>query len=335
MKDLDFTRSTLYDLLADKLPLINCLTSMDLNRACHLPRSGLMPHNLSLHTVGILTKPHRSSEVRSLLSSLIPWFEHRQLRVMMDREAILSIGDGPWKTYDREEIAAKADLVIVLGGDGTILSAARLMTLTGKPILGINLGTLGFLAEVPKEETFRVLESVMEGHFVIEKRAMVRGTVIRNNQSTILDQEVLNDVVINKGTTARMIEVEIFSNTHFVTDLKGDGVIFSTATGSTAYSMAAGGPILHPESDGIVMTPICPHTLTQRPIVFPGTVVLETLVKSGEANILVTFDGQISAPLQKGDVLQITLSKSFTRLLVSPDRNYFEVLRDKLKWGGA
>ncbi len=253
----------------------------------------------------------------------------------MDREAILSLGDGAWKTYDREEIAARTDLVIVLGGDGTILSAARLMSTSETPILGVNLGTLGFLAEVPKEETFRVLESVVEGHYVIEKRMMIRGTLIRNNHEIVLEQDTLNDVVINKGITARMIEVEIFSNTHFVTDMKGDGVIFSTATGSTAYSMAAGGPILHPESDGIVMTPICPHTLTQRPIVFPGTVQLETLIKTNETNVVVTYDGQISVPLQKGDVLQIARSKSVTRLLVSPDRNYFEVLRDKLRWGGT
>ena len=190
-----------------------CLDSpnrhLDLETAVQrcLRRRGSMPQKLSLHSIGILTKPHRSAEVRHLLSALLPWFENRNLRVMMDREAILSLGDGAWKTYDREEIAAKTDLVIVLGGDGTLLSAARLMTATGTPILGVNLGTLGFLAEVPKEETFRVLESVVEGHYVIEQRAMIRGTVIRNNHDIILDQDVLNDVVINKGTTARMIEV--------------------------------------------------------------------------------------------------------------------------------
>lgn len=253
----------------------------------------------------------------------------------MDREATFSLGDGPWETYDRETIAHRADLAVVLGGDGTILAAARLLVATETPILGINLGTLGFLAEVPRQETFRVLESVIQGHFAIEKRMMLRGRVIRNNQEVVLDQDVLNDVVINKGAIARMIEVEVFSNTHYVTDMKGDGVIFSTATGSTAYSMAAGGPILHPESDGIVMTPICPHTLTQRPIVFPGSVHLEALFKKGDANVVVTLDGQISIPLVRGDVLEITRSKSSTRLLVSPDRNYFELLRDKLRWGGA
>jgi NAD+ kinase len=255
--------------------------------------------------------------------------------VLMDKEATFSLSNGTWDTYDRETIAKRADLVIVLGGDGTLLSAARLLVSSETPILGVNLGTLGFLAEVPKDETFRVLESVVEGYFVIEKRMMIHGRVIRNNQEVILEEDVLNDVVINKGSIARMIEVEVFSNTHFVTDMKGDGVIFSTATGSTAYSMAAGGPILHPESDGIVMTPICPHTLTQRPIVFPSSVVLEALFKNGDANVVVTFDGQISAPLKRGDVLQITRSKAVTRLLVSPDRNYFEVLRDKLRWGGA
>jgi NAD+ kinase len=294
-----------------------------------------MPQRFPLHTIGILTKPHRSSEVRQLLADLLPWFKERKIIALMDREATLSLGNGPWETYDRETIAKRADLVIVLGGDGTILSAARLMVSSDIPILGVNLGTLGFLAEVPREETFRVLESVLQGYFVIEKRMMIHGRVIRNNQEVILEEDVLNDVVINKGTIARMIEVEVFSNTHFVTDMKGDGVIFSTATGSTAYSMAAGGPILHPESDGIVMTPICPHTLTQRPIVFPGTVLLEALFKKGDANVVVTFDGQISAPLNKGDVLQISRSKSVTSLLVSPDRNYFEVLRDKLRWGGA
>jgi NAD+ kinase len=294
-----------------------------------------MPQRFPLHTIGILTKPHRSSEVRSLLTKLLPWFTERKMNVLMDKEATFSLSDGPWETFDRESIARKADLVIVLGGDGTLLSAARLMVSTETPILGVNLGTLGFLAEVPKEETFRVLESVVQGYFVIEKRMMIHGRVIRNNQEVILEEDVLNDVVINKGSIARMIEVEVFSNTHFVTDMKGDGVIFSTATGSTAYSMAAGGPILHPESDGIVMTPICPHTLTQRPIVFPGSVILEALFKNGDANVVVTFDGQISAPLKKGDVLQISRSKAVTRLLVSPDRNYFEVLRDKLRWGGS
>ena len=294
-----------------------------------------MPQRFPLHTIGILTKPHRSSEVRALLTGLLPWFAERKMVVLMDKEATLSLPTGTGDTYDRETIAKRADLVIVLGGDGTLLAAARLLVSSETPILGVNLGTLGFLAEVPKDETFRVLESVVEGYFVIEKRMMIHGRVIRNNQEVILEEDVLNDVVINKGSIARMIEVEVFSNTHFVTDMKGDGVIFSTATGSTAYSMAAGGPILHPESDGIVMTPICPHTLTQRPIVFPSSVVLEALFKNGDANVVVTFDGQISAPLKRGDVLQISRSKAVTRLLVSPDRNYFEVLRDKLRWGGA
>ncbi len=294
-----------------------------------------MSKKILLKTIGILTKPHRSSEVRQLLLPLLPWLDAKNLTVMLDREAILSLGDTSQKTFDREAIAASADLLVVLGGDGTLLSAARLATSRQIPILGINLGTLGFLAEVPKEETFQVLESVISGRYVVERRAMIHADLIRNNRNILLSHDVLNDVVINKGTTARMIEVEIFSNTHFVTEMKGDGVIFSTATGSTAYSMAAGGPILHPESPGIVMTPICPHTLTQRPIVFPGTVQLETLFKTGEANVMVTFDGQISATLEKGDVIKISQSDQVTRLLVSPDRNYFEVLRDKLRWGGA
>jgi NAD+ kinase len=254
---------------------------------------------------------------------------------MLDREAILSMGPSPLSVFDREEIARSADLLIVLGGDGTILSAARIATQRQIPILGINLGTLGFLAEVPKEETFLVLDSVISGHYVAERRAMIHADLLKNGERITESHDVLNDVVINKGTTARMIEVEIYANNHFVTEMKGDGVIFSSATGSTAYSMAAGGPILHPESQGIVMTPICPHTLTQRPIVFPESVRLETLFKTADAHVMVIFDGQISVPLEKGDVLRISRSDHVTRLLVSPDRNYFEVLRDKLRWGDA
>ena len=295
----------------------------------------MMSKKILPKTIGILTKPHRSTEVRQLLTPLLPWLAGKGLSVMLDREAILSMGPSPLSVFDREEIARSADLLIVLGGDGTILSAARISTQRQIPILGINLGTLGFLAEVPKEETFLVLDSVISGHYVAERRAMIHADLLKNGERITESHDVLNDVVINKGTTARMIEVEIYANNHFVTEMKGDGVIFSSATGSTAYSMAAGGPILHPESQGIVMTPICPHTLTQRPIVFPESVRLETLFKTADAHVMVIFDGQISVPLEKGDVLRISRSDHVTRLLVSPDRNYFEVLRDKLRWGDA
>ncbi len=291
-----------------------------------------------ISSVGIFTKPHRSDDIRLILESLIPWLEKQGISVYLDIDGSKTL---PSKTgWSKEEIVRLSDLVLVLGGDGTLLAAARVVaeqqidkpkSTSPPPILGINLGNLGFLTEVQTSEVFDVLTKILDGHYATEMRLMLMTRIIRHGQS-ISESHVLNDVVINQGSKARLVEFDIYMDSLFVTSLKGDGVIFSTPTGSTAYNLSAGGPIVYPEMDGIIMTPICPHTLTHRPLLLPDKIRLEILIKKGDS-VIVTFDGQVDHPLIAGDLIEITRSPAMTTLIVSPDRNYFEILRDKLKWG--
>ncbi len=289
-------------------------------------------------SVGIFTKPHRSEEIRSILQELLPWLRGRGITAFLDMDGAKTLSGE--KGWDKTDIANRSDLILVMGGDGTLLAAARVlgeqqlandMGSRIPPILGINLGSLGFLTEVQTSELFEVLQQILSGHYLTEERMMLKTRVIRHGHSAT-ESHVLNDVVINQGSKARLVEFDIYMDALFVTSLKGDGVIFSTPTGSTAYNLSAGGPIVHPEMDGIIMTPICPHTLTHRPLLLPANVRLEILIKKGDS-VSATFDGQIDFPLIAGDLLEITRSQAKTTLIVSPNRNYFEVLRDKLKWG--
>ncbi|MHB1927154.1 MAG: NAD(+)/NADH kinase [Leptospirillum sp.] len=291
-----------------------------------------------VQSVGIFTKPHRSDDIRHILETLLPWLEKKGIAYYLDMEGSKTFpAITGWK---KEDIVHQSDLLLVLGGDGTLLAAARVVgehqlehtkSIQPPPILGINLGNLGFLTEVQTSEIFDVLTRVLQGHYTTEERLMLMTRIIRHGQS-ITESHVLNDVVINQGSKARLVEFDIYMDSLFVTSLKGDGVIFSTPTGSTAYNLSAGGPIVYPEMEGIIMTPICPHTLTHRPLLLPDKIRLEILIKKGDS-VIVTFDGQVDFPLVAGDLVEITRSPAMTTLVVSPDRNYFEVLRDKLKWG--
>ncbi|MHB8542777.1 MAG: NAD(+)/NADH kinase [Leptospirales bacterium] len=289
-------------------------------------------------SVGIFTKPHRSEEIRSILLELLPWLRKQGIATLLDTDGARTLSDE--KGLEKQDIASRSDLILVMGGDGTLLAAARVLgerqissdnTSRIPPILGINLGNLGFLTEVQTSELFEVLKQILSGHYTTEDRMMLKTRIIRHGQSTG-DSHVLNDVVINQGSKARLVEFDIYMDALFVTSLKGDGVIFSTPTGSTAYNLSAGGPIVHPEMEGIIMTPICPHTLSHRPLLLPEQVRLEILIKKGDS-VTATFDGQIDVPLIAGDLVEITRSQAKTTLIVSPNRNYFEVLRDKLRWG--
>ncbi|MHB1285809.1 MAG: NAD(+)/NADH kinase [Leptospirales bacterium] len=289
-------------------------------------------------SVGIFTKPHRSDEIRSILLELLPWLRDQGISPFLDIDGAKTLSGE--KGWDKSDIANRSDLILVMGGDGTLLAAARVLgdqqlasdfVSRTPPILGINLGNLGFLTEVQASETFSVLQQVFSGHYLTEERMMLKTRIIRHGHP-VTESHVLNDVVINQGSKARLVEFDIYMDALFVTSLRGDGVIFSTPTGSTAYNLSAGGPIVHPEMDGIIMTPICPHTLTHRPLLVPAHVRLEILIKKGDT-VTVTFDGQIDFPLFAGDLLEVTRSPARTTLIVSPNRNYFEVLRDKLKWG--
>ncbi|MDA8059369.1 MAG: NAD(+)/NADH kinase [Nitrospiraceae bacterium] len=289
-----------------------------------------MMKNTPISRVGILCKPHRSEAIRSILSDLLPWLRSRGVTPLLDPEGALLLRHEI--SCSRETIKDESEVVLVLGGDGTLLSAARLLAGTQIPILGVNLGNLGFLTEVQSTELLEVLSRTLQGDYSIENRIMLQVRIFRNRIEQS-QTHVLNDIVINNGSIARLIESDIYMNAQFVTSLKGDGVIFSSPTGSTAYSLSAGGPILYPGMDGIIITPICPHTLTHRPIVIPGAATLEILIKKGDESVTATLDGQVGHSLKVGDMIEITRSPHITKLIVNSERNYFEVLRDKLKWG--
>ena len=236
----------------------------------------------------------------------------------------------------REDLPLDVDLVIVLGGDGTLLSMATRIAHAGRdiPILGVNFGSLGFLTETRIDELYTVLESVLDGTATFDQRVMLAADAYRDGEH-FDSRIVLNDVVFTKAALSRMIELSVLVSAGTVTRVKADGLIVATATGSTAYNLAAGGPIVHPTLDAIVITPIAPHTLTNRPIVIPGSNVVEVLphIAGTGDEIFVTYDGQSGYPLQAGDVVRVRRAERVLKLVKAPARSYFELLREKLKWG--
>lgn len=231
------------------------------------------------------------------------------------------------------ELATQADLIVVLGGDGTLLSIARHIKEKSRPILGVNLGGLGFLTAITLDELFQVMEEVLAGNFSISPRMALSVSLYRNNKR-ISHHNVLNDVVINKGAMARIIDLKTVINNNLVNTFKADGLIFSTPTGSTGYSMSAGGPIVYPTLSSITVAPICPHTLSNRPLIVPPEVTIETtLTSTNSDDVFLTLDGQTGFSMQPLDKIVITKSEHDIELIDSPSKTYFEVLRNKLKWG--
>lgn len=277
--------------------------------------------------IGIIGKSGRI-EPAEITSELLPWLRGREIETFVDIETAKSLGI---KGYLRSEMP-DVDLVIVLGGDGTLLSVARLVCERGIPILGVNLGGLGFITEVKRTEIFDALERVFSGQYFIEERLMLNAHVVRHGEK-IAGYTTLNDVVINKGALARIIDLETFVDKRYVSTFRSDGLIISTPTGSTAYCLSAGGPILFPTLESIVLIPICPHTLTNRPIVLPDTVNIEITLKSLVEDVFLTLDGQVGFSLRQNDTVIIEKSPYKTRLLIPFERDFFEVLRTKLRWG--
>lgn len=280
-------------------------------------------------SIGILTKP-KFPEVKATLHAVVSWLRERRIDVILDRTSatLLDESGGLQKT----ELADKADVLLVLGGDGTMLNAARLAGERSIPILGVNMGGLGFLTEVRLEHLYPSLERVFENDFVLDERLMLRTHVHRHGE-TVAQGVVLNDVVISKGTLARMIELKIAIQSRFVTNLRGDGLIVSTPTGSTAYSLSAGGPIINPAVQSLMITPICPHTLTHRPLIVPGNVEIDVTLTSKDDGAMATLDGQVGIAMSQGDTVVISASEHRTRLIRFPESHYYDVLREKLKWG--
>jgi NAD+ kinase len=226
-----------------------------------------------------------------------------------------------------------ADMVVVLGGDGTLISAARLIDGREIPILGVNLGSLGFLTEITLDELYPILSACIQGDFRISERMMLDCSVDRAGEE-IARHQVLNDVVINKGALARIVDLETKVDSHHLTTFKADGLIICTPTGSTGYSLSAGGPIIHPTMSCLVITPICPHTLTNRPIVVADESLISVTVKSlADEDIYLTLDGQVGVEIRSGDLIQVRRARHCSRLVASKSKDFFEVLRTKLKWG--
>ncbi len=284
----------------------------------------------SAKRIGIISKPGRP-EPLEILKGLLGLMKDLNVEIFIDNDTAQGLG---LQGLSRYEIARLVDLIIVLGGDGTLLSVARLVAEREVPILGVNLGTLGFLTEASKEELRDAVAGLLRGEYRIEKRLMLLAKVIRNRE-LIASHHVLNDVVINKGALARIIDLETFIDERFVTLFKADGLIVSTPTGSTAYNLSAGGPIIYPTLECMVLTPICPHTLTNRPIVLPANSKIEVRLRSESQDVFLTLDGQVGFNLLKGDSVIITEAPFKTSLVIPPERNYFEILRTKLNWGGA
>lgn len=231
-----------------------------------------------------------------------------------------------------EDLAAGADLIVVLGGDGTMISTARLIGDEEVLVLGINYGSLGYLTDFRIEEMFPALESIFEGNYEIDRRVMLHAEHWRDGRM-IEKGRVLNDVVINKSALARIIEIEVSLNSLFVNSFRADGLIVATPTGSTAYNLSAGGPIVYPSMNAVVLTPICPFTLTNRPIVVPDDALIELKLENENEGVVLTLDGQIGYPLLANDRVRIRKSRTTFNLVQPTNRNYFDVLRNKLKWG--
>jgi len=281
-----------------------------------------------MKNIGIISKPGKP-ELPEILRELVPWLTGKGFDVFIDEETSGVLGI---KGYSRAVMPDLVDVVLVLGGDGTMLGAARAVAEKGIPILGVNLGGLGFITEVNRADLFSAVETMLRGECSVEERIMIQADIVRNGE-VITTYTVLNDVVITKGALARIIDLETYVDHSYVATFKSDGLIMSTPTGSTAYNLSAGGPIVHPALDCIVLTPICPHTLTNRPIVLSGESLIEVGLRSESEDVFLTLDGQIGVSLKKDDVVEIKKSPHKTRLFIPCERDYFQVLREKLKWG--
>jgi NAD+ kinase len=283
-----------------------------------------------MKSVAIVSKPLKP-ELSEIIPELIQWLNEHGYKLLMDRESAAYIPT-PANVLDRQEIGPyKPNFVIVLGGDGTLLSAARSVAPYEVPVLGVNLGSLGFLTEVPLSELYPTLRAVDADDCIIESRSMIQACLYRDGEH-LCEHHALNDAIISKTTIARLSSFDIYIDKAYVTNYKGDGLIIATPTGSTAYSLSGGGPILTPELEGMVITPICPHSLSHRPLVVRDTVEIEILVESATGEAFLSIDGQVGVAVAEGDRLICRKAPHKTHLL-RLRKSFFEVLRTKLKWG--
>ena len=284
-----------------------------------------------IRTVGIISRPRRE-DIARVVPPLIEWLRAHGVEVVCDSETGECIGPLTGQTRKREELPAHSDLLIVLGGDGTLLSAARLAAARQVPILAVNLGGMGFLTTVPQDELYQILEEIFSEKHRVSERVLLEARIVRDG-AVIRRQIALNDAVLNKAALARIMDVVLRVDGEYVTTYKADGLILSTPTASTAYSLSAGWPIVYTTVESFVVTPICLHTLTNRPLVIPDTAKIEIDFQSEDAAVFLTLDGQIGIELAQDDHIVVRKAQEKLRLVRPAKKTYFEILRSKLKWG--
>jgi NAD+ kinase len=282
-----------------------------------------------IQTVGVISKPG-TERANSLVPGLLEWLRARGIQVRYDHEtAAYAGGDGG---LDRGDVPEACQFIIVLGGDGTLLSAATAIGERNIPLLAVNLGSLGFLTAISVDELYPELDRALRGEHRLAHRRMIRCT-LRRGDETVASYLALNDVVVSKAAAASMIDLETHVDNHFVCTYKADGLIICTPTGSTAYSLSAGGPIIFPTVQAFALTPICPHTLTNRPVIVPDSAEVKVICHAADGAAYVNADGKMGAHLQRGDRAIIHRSNHTLTLIRPPRLLYFDVLRQKLNWG--
>jgi len=290
---------------------------------------------MSVTRIGIVAKRGLSAAAEHL-TTLDAWLQTQGVEPVYETDtALLAPSTAGRRRLTREDLPSSVDLIAVLGGDGTLLAMAARIAQSGRdvPILGVNFGSLGFLTEIRIDEIYTALQAVFDGTATFDVRKMLRAEASRDG-ARFDTRVLLNDVVFTKGALSRMIELSVWVDGGFVTRVKADGLIIASATGSTAYNLAAGGPIVHPSADALVLTPIAPHTLTNRPVVIPGAAAVEVRAHVADGDdVFVTYDGQSGYPIKQGDVVRVVTATERIRLVKAQSRSYFELLREKLKWG--
>lgn len=286
-----------------------------------------------IETVGIIVKPNNADAWKTACE-LSDWLTARGLNVSGKRVHGENVDPElcPADPVDDDQFVSVSDLIVVLGGDGTMISTARLVGDADILVVGVNYGSLGYLTDFRIEEMFTSLEMIFRGDYEVDRRVMLSAEHVRGDK-ILATGRVLNDVVINKAALARIIEIQVSLNGLFVNSFRSDGLIVSTPTGSTAYNLSAGGPIIYPSMNAVVLTPICPFTLTNRPIVIPDTAMIELKLEKENEGVVLTLDGQIGYTMQAQDLVRIRKSRTTFNLVQPHNRNYFDVLRNKLKWG--
>ena len=280
--------------------------------------------------VGLVAKPD-AAEAQRVVRQVVEWLGARGIAVVLEKETAALVPSTSAATASKSELPGQVDALIVLGGDGTLLSMARAVGDLGVPILGVNLGVLGFLTATTLEEMLPALEALLAGSMAVEERMMLAARGVRGGQATG-DYIALNDVVITKSAMSRIIDLSVSVDGRHATAYRADGLIISTPTGSTAYNLSAGGPILFPTMDAVVLTPIAPHTLSNRPIVLPGAQRIDVTLRVDQ-EVMLTMDGQVGVPLRERDVVEVQKARARIRLMRFDQKDFFSVLRTKLKWG--